>query len=266
MSAYRLAKREDLPKLTALWHTCFGDTPQEIGEFWSALFDRIRVFMAASGEAMLCALPVQLVDDGGEICPAAYLYAVCTAPEARGQGLCAGLMAYGEDFLKNEGVSLCCLVPSSRELFSFYEKLGYQTVFYHDRYTISAQTARGNITKITPEAYQNLRQLQLYGNFIDYDLWLLSWQQHLCKSSGAGLYRIETADTVCCAAAEKHGESLCIKELLPDCPEAASALAACLGCSQVCVRTQNGRLPFGMAKALKNVNFPEIAYLGMAFD
>ena len=266
MSAYRLAKKEDLPKLTDLWQSCFGDEPRQIGLFWDSLFERILVFMEESAGAMLCALPLHLVDEAGESLPAAYLYAVCTHPDCRGQGLCAGLMAFAEEALRREGFALCCLVPSSASLFSFYEKLGYENAFYHRQYTLSAQKQKAKIRAITAEDYRNLRQMQLYGNFIDYDPWLLNWQQLLCQGSGAGLYRIETDDAVCCAAAEIYGQTLHIKELLPDCPEAAAALAAHLGCAQAHIRTEGDALPFGMAKPLQEANLPEFSYLGFAFD
>ena len=57
-----------------------------------------------------------------------------------------------------------------------------------------------------------------------------------------------------------------IKELLPDCPEAAAALAAELRCRDAEVRTNEMRQPFGMIKSLNSLPAPERAYLGLAFD
>ena len=82
--------RRDLPALTRLWQACFGDTEAEVRAFWQALFDCTPVYLRraldGSPAAMLCALPAELVGDDGDAVPAAYLYAVCTAPALRGRG------------------------------------------------------------------------------------------------------------------------------------------------------------------------------------
>lgn len=253
---YERAKKSDLPALTQLWQTCFGDASADIWEFWK-IFDRISVFIVREKMpiAMLCALPVTLFDACGEAHNASYLYAVCTAPSHRKKGICAKLMAYAESELKSE---FALLVPASDSLFDFYGKLGYQTAFYHKNYSVSAVASKAKITKINADAYRNLRQMQLYANFVDYDEALIALH--------SGLYRIETADTVCCAAAECHGDKLIIKELLPDSPSAAAALAAHLKCTCAEVRTEGTETPFGMAKSLKGLPCPENAYLGLAFD
>ncbi len=269
MARFAQAQKNDLPALTALWQTCFGDEEALIRAFWRTLGQDIRVFAAYEGSvpvSMLCALPTDLIDDAGEGFPAAYLYAVCTAPKYRGRGLCAALMAYAEGALRKDGCCFAALVPSSGELFRFYERLGYQTAFFHKKYTVSAEYGKAAISRIDADSYRSLREMQLYGAFLSYPLPLLQWQAQASKGSGAGLYRVETADTVCCVAAERQGAHLLCKELLPDCPEAAACLAAQLGCKEACVRTAGGSVPFGMGKALHDLPLPKEAYLGLAFD
>lgn len=254
--------------LTPLWQRCFGDSTAEIQSFWEKTAGTVLTFAALDGKktvSMLCALPTVLIDDCGEALHAAYLYAVCTAPEYRRQGICAGLIAYAEKALQRD-FDACMLVPDGEELFRFYQKRGYQTAFYHSRYEISAQQSGVKITRLTADAYRNIRELQLYGSFVSYDVPLLELQKCSSEASGAGLYRLETANTVCCAAAEKHGDCLLIKELLPYCPEAAAALAQKLGCQKAVVLTQGDNLPFGMIKPLRTIELPEKSYLGLAFD
>lgn len=269
MTEFRRAEKKDLPALTALWQQCFGDKEAEIRLFWSELFDKISVYaawMQKQPVAMLCALPLQLVDEGGESFSAAYVYAVCTSPQHRRQGLCRKLMSRAEEAMKKEGFVFSCLVPAEKELFSFYEALGYQTAFFHRSYTISPQKGIAKITRINEDAYQNLRQMQLYGAFADYPLFLLRWQQMLGEKTGGGLFRMETEEGVFCAAAQKQDGTLHIKELLPDCPEAAAALGAQLKCDAAHVRTEGQDCPFGMAKALAEKQIPQFSYLGLAFD
>lgn len=269
VTEFRKAQKHELPALTSLWQQCFGDEEEEIRLFWSELFDHISVYAAWKQKqpaAMLCALPIQLVDEAGECFPAAYLYAVCTSPQYRRQGLCRKLMSHAEEALKKEGFVFSCLVPAEKELFPFYAALGYKTAFFHRSYTTSAQKSQTKITKLTAEAYQNLRQMQLYGAFSDYPLSLLRWQQSLGDKTGGGLFRIETAQGVFCAAAQRQNDTLHIKELLPDCPEAAAALGAHLNCNTIHVRTQGQDCPFGMAKSLTKEQISQFSYFGLAFD
>ena len=256
------------PKLlTPLWQTCFGDSKAVIETFWRMMEGRVMTFAALDGDspaAMLCALPTELIDDCGEALRAVYLYAVCTLPAYRRQGICAALLAYAETQLRDYDV--CMLVPDGEAMFRYYEKRGYCTAFYHSSFALPARQSDVKITKLTADAYRVLRELQLYGSFVSYDTSMLELQKCSSEASGAGLYRLETADAVCCAAAEKDGDCLLCKELLPYCPEAAAALAAKLGCKKAIVRTQGEDVPFGMVKSLHGAELPEKSYLGLAFD
>ena len=60
--------------------------------------------------------------------------------------------------------------------------------------------------------------------------------------------------------------ALLVRELLPDCPAAAAALADKLGCREASFRTAGGTQPFGMAKSLDGTPLPQRAYLGPAFE
>lgn len=253
--------------LTPLWRTCFPDSEAAVETFWRKTADVVLPFAALDGStpvSMLCALPATLVDDCGEALRAAYLYAVCTAPAYRRRGICAALMDFAENALRE--FDACMLVPDGEAMFRYYERHGYRTAFYHRSYEVAAQATDVKFTKLTADAYRNLRELQLYDAFVSYDTPLLELQNCAGEAGGAGLYRLETADTVCCAAAEKRGDTLLFKELLPDCPAAAAALAQRLHCAKAVVRTPGNDVPFGMAKALHGADLPEKAYLAFAFD
>ena len=73
----------------------------------------------------------------GVILGMSYIYGAGTMPRFRGRGLMHGLM---EDALRRShlaGDALCALVPAERRLYFFYDKFGFETVFYDDeeRYT-----------------------------------------------------------------------------------------------------------------------------------
>lgn len=261
-------ERIDRPaSLTALWRSCFPDSEAAVETFWHKTEGHLFAFAALDGRtpvSMLCALPTTLVDDCGEALRAVYLYAVCTAPAYRRQGLCAALLAYAENELRDFDV--CMLVPDGEAMFRYYEKHGYRTVFRHSRMEVLPRRSDVKIAKIDADAYRNLRELQLYSAFVSYDVPLLELQKSASEASGAGLYRLETADAVCCAAAEIRSDTLLFKELLPCCPESAAALTDRLGCAKAVVRTTGEDVPFGMAKALHGAALPQTAYLGFAFD
>ena len=225
---YSLAKRSDLPLLTKLWAKCFGDDPGEINGFWSAAFERIQVYTASEGKAlaaMACVIPTQFVDVEGESHSCGYLYAVCTDPQYRGRGICKELMRYIHKYC---GFSYTALVPAEHSLFSFYEKLGYEVCLYNKEYAVAPQKG-GKIRPATPEAYRSIRELQLYDNF-------LSYEEYLLPCAGQ-LYRIETENGLYCGCCYNKDDTLLIRELLPDSPEAASALCAFLNCKKAMVRT-----------------------------
>ena len=217
------AARRDLPALTRLWQACFGDTEAEVRAFWQALFDCTPVYLRrapdGSPAAMLCALPAELVGDDGDAVPAAYLYAVCTAPALRGRGHCRLLLQEAEQDLAEQDVRAAVLVPAEESLFGFYARFGYRTVFTCRTETVPAARGDCSITPLTPDGWQSLRELQLYDSHLSYPPELLRWQETISRSSGAGLYRIETGDAVCCAAAERDGVDLRLYRIIYDCIE-----------------------------------------------
>lgn len=265
-----IAQRKDLPALTSLWQTCFGDSEDSIRMFFDALFAQIQVFFTQQGGqpvSMLCALPAQLIDDTGQAHRIAYIYAVCTAPRFRGRGLSRQLLSYAENVLKKEGYVFSALVPSTPSLFDFYRSAGYETAFFHTQYMPGTSDAPvGSAVRVDAARYAELREMLLQCDFVSFDMKLLQYQQAVCECSGAGLYAINLNHCVCCAAAERRGRALLLKELLPNEPAAAMVLARELGCDTVTVRTPGIERPFGMIKPLGALPAPQNCYLGFAFD
>ena len=248
----KIAAREDQPQLTALWEACFGDPQAVVQGFWAAMWDTITVFTNEDGTAMATAMPLSWQGK-----PAAYLYAVATDPAHQGKGLCRRLMAEAEAYLKEQGFSYALLSPAEPSLFRFYEKLGYQTVFFCDRKYFSAAGTSLPVFSVTPEQYGHLRAKFAPENAVSYPLPLLSLQ-----ASAGSLVKI--AD-IGCAALERTRSGWIARELLSAEPETASAaLCAYLKIPEIEAKTP-GKTPYGMAKSLDGSPLLS-AYLGFAFE
>ena len=94
----------DIPALKAIWNEAFAeDSRQDIDEFFETLYPNATGFCAEDETgcvcAMLFALP-QTIVKGEKQLKAAYLYAVATKKEHRGQGYCRAVMAYAEKELR----------------------------------------------------------------------------------------------------------------------------------------------------------------------
>lgn len=258
------AARADLPQLTRLWQTCFHDSEAEVQAFWKCFGDKIGIFCARDGKkvtAMLCALPVQLIDDAGDSHEAAYLYAVATDPAYRGRGLCGEILACAERALRAQGVEYAILVPAEPGLFALYERYGYKTAFFRGRGEISGAACAGKVEEIDADTYFSLRELLLVDSFVSCGPDYLTYQATTDR-----LMRIETAGQMHCAVCAQDGSELTVKELLPYTPEAAALLLKHFGCKCGRCLTPQGTLPYGMCKALSGAPLPQNCYLGLVLD
>ncbi len=247
----KIASPSDRSALTRLWSTCFGDPVDVVDAFWTALWTDITVFVNEDLTAMVTAMPVHWQDK-----PAAYLYAVATAPEARGRGYCRRLMAEAEEYLLSQGYAYTILSPAKPDLFSFYEKLGYATFFYSKHQTFTADEAILPVRAVTPAEYAALR-LALIPETVQYPLPLLAWQASMGELLAIG------SDG--CAVVEKSGAGFTIKELLASDPQlCADALCEHLQVTELTVRMP-GDQPFAMAKSLDGSPLCS-SYLGLAFE
>lgn len=266
-----MAAELDREALQALWFQCFGDD----ADYTRLFFDRYeiarRVFVARSAQelaAMAIWFPAVLTGGDGREYPAAYLYAVATAPAHRGRGVCRRLMAFAERQLADRGVQVVTLVPGSEELFAFYRRLGYETAFVCRQTEITVPKPGGKILPVSANRYWQLRQMLLWQNFMAYDETEIAYQKALCRHAGGDLVQLQWANQLGCAIVEPQGRRLMVKELLPPelAAQAGSALLAEFGGQSAVIRTPGAGRPFGMAKWLCRKQPLGNAYLGIAFD
>ncbi len=112
--------REDIPGLRRLWQQAFGDGDAYLDAFFSTGFSPERCLFA--GDAQAACYWLDCSCRGQKI---AYLYAVATAEDRRGQGLCRALMSRVKEVLREQGYAGILLVPGSEALRAMYRKLGF---------------------------------------------------------------------------------------------------------------------------------------------
>lgn len=256
------ARPEDVPALKRLWQTCFGDDPAYIGLYYDHFPPQSVAVLRREEEilSMTVCFDVTYISADGDEHPGAYLYAVATAPDARGQGCCRRLLRWTETALKSRGCRFTCLRPATSALQTMYAKLGYAPAFTCRQWRVQAETAADvRLRAVDAARYFQLRELFLQAEF-------LSWPQKTVAHAGSlgRLLELESPRGLACAAVEQTPDGPVVKEFLGE-EDCLPALAAELGGKPLLVRAPGAQTPFAMAKTLCPMPRPE-GWLGFAFD
>ena len=236
----------DLPVLTRLWQTAFGDPPELIGAFYHRFPPQAAAWVVEVNGTVVTAahlLGGRLHTADGTTLPCAYVYAVSTDPAQQGHGYASALM---RRFAAEADANGCVLytLPAEASLYAWYQSVMGTT-----------QTARGArlriarapdmqrppvIERVSAQEYAALREQALRGRaHVELSAALLAFQADLCDLCGGALVRIASG----CAVAERDGAQLLIKELLgTDVLPAVQALLAGFGAqeAQLCVQRPDG--------------------------
>lgn len=116
-------KTEQIPDLKQLWQRVFRDSDAFLDSFFALGFSPDHCLCAMEENKLLGAM--YWLDHSCRDRKIAYLYAVATAPEARGQGICRNLTQQARHVLTRQGYAGIVLVPAEPGLFAMYEKLGF---------------------------------------------------------------------------------------------------------------------------------------------
>lgn len=244
---------EQIFHLRQLWQEAFGDSDTFLDDFFATGFSPDRCHCIWEDGVPVSALywfDCQL--EGQKI---AYLYAVATAKNHRGQGLASRLMHETGDTLRSQGYSGAVLVPGEESLFAFYRKLGYRTVCRISAFSCNAGSAPVSLRKINAGEYARLRRQLLPEGGIVQEGETLSFLQ-----TQARFYAGE--DFLLTATVE--GDTLLTQELLGN-PDAAPGILRALNIPRGQFRIPGADRNFGMFLPLQ-VNCPVPAYLGLALD
>lgn len=159
----RFYENTDKEKIMELWHNVFGDNKEDIEKFLNCYSKDIIIYEKNNTIiSMLTMLSVSMGNKKGR-----YIYAVATDSEYRGRGYATQLLKYAEDYIKKQGEEFAVLVPAEKELFGFYEKLGYKTVKCIEKYEfLPEKKLKTKIEKINAREYKQRRREILRGHNI----------------------------------------------------------------------------------------------------
>lgn len=114
---------EQTGALRQLWQDVFGDSDAFLDSFFTLGFSPSHCLCAMEEGRILGAL--YWLDHSCRGNKLAYLYAVATAPAARGRGICRSLTQQAKTLLTRQGYTGIVLVPAEAGLVTMYEKLGF---------------------------------------------------------------------------------------------------------------------------------------------
>lgn len=239
----------DTAALRQLWKDVFADTDAFLDTFFSAAFSCDHCLCVTQDGAIVAAAYWLDCEISGR--KAAYIYAVATAEQHRGQGFCRALMAHIHKILGNRGYCGSILVPGDADLRRMYGAMGYENFGGIREFTCEATHAAADLREIGTEEYTSLRWQHLQENAVLQKGANLALLDKLAKFyTGSG-----------CLLAVSREQDL-VLELLGDTAAVPGILKA-LGIGHARVRTA-GKMPFAMYRPLDEGVIP--TYFAFAFD
>lgn len=131
--------RENIKRI---WLECFDDSPEYVDMYFDRVYreEDALTMDDASGKPLSSLLLQQYVMlcYGREV-SVGYVAGAATRRQARGNGLMSALLSNALAAARNRGDMAVALIPATRSLYFFYDRLGFATVFYRnvERYTAS---------------------------------------------------------------------------------------------------------------------------------
>ena len=284
----RFAEDKDHCQIKMLWRDVFGDSAEAIDFYFSNRHENQNMLVAdVDGviAGMLTMLPL-LLGFGRVMRPGRYIYAVATAPDYRNQGISTQLLLYCHTYMAKNKETAAVLTPASESLFDFYEKRGYETVFYNNRITLPSS----GLPQCPPAAVCTLCTVEdfyrIRGAFFSESRLFVRWGKeqlaYISKSAqafGDGVYYFRTLKGEGYAFCGWRGRRIYIREIAlidMELSAAISILHQTLGASEYEIFLPEGSIegntpsPFGMIHYLEDAPVSEGSgkppYLALVLD
>lgn len=219
----------DIPEMSALWQTVFGDGEELVDSFLELLPDMGTAAVAEVNGSLVGAAYVitgMELADGGRTQTCGYIYAVAVAPEFRGGGTGRALTEHCALLARSLGAEVLCTLPAEGSLYAWYKAiLGTECALHRRRFETGA-AGIVHVQSLQAAEYGRRREALLRDCcHMCPSQTTLEFQLRFCELLGGGLY--VCGDGIC-AAYPEDGAAV-IKELIvPDGTDAA-AIAASIG-------------------------------------
>jgi GNAT superfamily N-acetyltransferase len=241
-----------VPALRGLWKEAFGDTDAFLDSFFSLAFSPERARCVRSDGGICAALYWFDCEYGGG--RVAYLYAIATKKSMRGRGLCTRLIEKTHDDLRSAGYCGAILVPAKKELFAFYEKIGYRTASTVGYFECTADVSDIPFRNIEADEYTKLRREFLpEGGVIQENESIRLLADDVLFYTGRDFLLAARVNDGVLEGAELLGGS-----------DGIPSLVGALGCQSGRFRVPVGTVPFSMYYPFSDA--PSPTYFGLALD
>lgn len=244
---------EALPQLRRLWQLAFGDTEEFLDLFFSTAYSPDRCRCITEANRITAALYWFDCSCNGQ--KLAYLYAVATHPDHRGNGLCRALMADTHALLAAQGYAGALLVPEGDSLRQMYRRLGYRDCTTLSEFSCAAGEISAPLVPVSGAEFARLRPgLTPEGSVFPVGETLAFLEKQAVFYTGPGLL----------LTAIREADRLFCPELLGD-PAAAPGILKALHCTCGTFRTPGPGTSFAMYLPL-TPGAPDPTYFVFAFD
>ena len=242
-----------IPALRQLWQEAFGDDDAFLDLFFTTGYSPRRCrCVTVDGRVAAALYWFDCLWDGKKL---AYFYAVATAADLQGRGLCRFLLENTHSLLAREGYAGAVLSPGSDSLYRMYEKLGYRIMSAVREFSCEAASVPCPVTQITKGEYARRRKSLLPKGGILQEGESLDF---------LAAYSAFYVGTDCLLCARLDGNKLFVPEILGKTDQAAGIVRH-FGCREGCFRTPGEEKSFAMYRSL-TCDSAMPAYLGHAFD
>jgi len=242
MVQFRHPRAGEVDRLREIWQLCFGDDISYINLFFENKYKPEQTLLLVQDEeiaAMLTIIPVIISAADRIALPAGMLYAIATHPDYQKKGFARRLIGYANDYLAKNKVPYSLLVPAGKDLFSFYEKLGYREGFTICETHLTREQISGlpetnypvpgfnppkrsspeanpgciRIEAAAPEEYNSVRNKLLdsiyssstnyFRYHVQYRVNEIAYQKKISRFSGADIFLVKHGSGEGCLAAER---------------------------------------------------------------
>lgn len=247
---------KDFQAIKSLWLQAFGDEEENFCHNFLLNYKQKQGFC---------------IEEQGEICAMAfvlyqkqsfwsYIFACATSPKHRNKGFMRALLdKICDDNKKQNRASI--LVPSNANLFSFYEKLGFETVSYLDFFELSNNFEPHSLKQINITFSQAKKLRDKCFNNSEFASWNASHLKFAPQMVG-----FSSGESIGVAFVEKNEQTAFVKEIFftqkINLQQFANFICQTFNVSSVQLRVKTGifsggeKKPFSMARNFHSQSLP----------